>query len=432
MLNKELECMDREEMSKLQGRRLISIVKRVYDNVEIYRKKMDDAGVKPEDIKSIADITKLPFTTKQDLRDSYPFGFFSSPKKDIVRVHASSGTTGKLTVVGYTKNDIDMWADMCARSLSLAGATNESVVQVAYGYGLFTGGLGLHYGSERLGAITVPVSSGNTLRQLTLMRDFGADTVCCTPSYAIYLAESIEKEGFSLDDLNLKRGVFGAEPWSEEMRNEIEHKLHIKAYDIYGLSEIMGPGVAMECEAQCGLHINEDNFFPEIVDTQTLEPVKPGEQGELVITTLTKEGIPIIRYRTRDITSFITEPCECGRNLVKMKRVKGRSDDMLIIRGVNVFPSQIESVLLNIGDSIAPHYQIVIDRVGALDTFEIQIEVSEKTFSDEMKKIQSLRKIIEHDMNSMLGISATITLVSPNTISRSEGKAKRIIDNRKY
>lgn len=424
------ETLSRAEMSDLQSKRLQEVVARVYNNVEIYRKKMDEAGIKPEDIKSIADITKLPFTVKQDLRDSYPFGFFSTDKKNIVRVHASSGTTGKLTVVGYTQKDLDMWADMCARCLTFTGATNDDIVHVAYGYGLFTGGLGMHYGSERLGAMTIPVSSGNTPRQLQLMQDFGATVVCCTPSYAIYIAEAIAQEKLKREDFSLKIGVFGAEPWSEEMRREIENRLDIKAFDIYGLSEIMGPGVAMECTEQNGMHINEDNFYAEIVDPNTLEPVAMGEQGELVITTLTKEGIPIIRYRTRDITSFIPEPCSCGRTLVKMRRVSGRTDDMLIIRGVNVFPSQIESVLLNIGEEIAPHYQIIVDRVNSLDTFEIQIEMSDAFFSDEVGKVQSLSKRIDHDMTGMLGISAKITLVSPHTISRSEGKAKRIIDKR--
>lgn len=428
-LHKE-EAMTPDELKASQSESLRNVVKKVYDNVEIYRKKMDDAGVKPEDIQSIEDIVKLPFTVKHDLRESYPFGFFSADRKDIVRVHASSGTTGKLTVVGYTQKDLDMWSDMCARSLNMVGATNEDVVHVSYGYGLFTGGLGLNNGAERLGAMTVPASSGNTMRQLMLMKDFGATVLCCTPSYAIYLGESIAKSGMDLKDFKLKRGVFGAEPWSEEMRRDIEAKLGIRAYDIYGLSEIMGPGVACECEEQQGLHIQEDHFYAEILNPDTLEPVPLGEQGELVITTLTKEGIPIIRYRTRDITSFYTEPCACGWPFKRIKRISGRSDDMLIIRGVNVFPSQIESVLLNIGDSIAPHYQIIIDRVGALDTFEIQIEMSEKFFSDEVAKIQQLRRRIEHDMASMLSISATITLVSPNTISRSEGKSKRIIDKR--
>lgn len=428
-LHKE-ESMSPEQLKASQSESLRKVVKRVYDNVEIYRKKMDEAGVKPEDITTIDDIVKLPFTVKHDLRESYPFGFFSADRKDIVRVHASSGTTGKLTVVGYTQKDLDMWSDMCARSLNMVGATNEDVVHVSYGYGLFTGGLGLNNGAERLGAMTVPASSGNTMRQLMLMKDFGATVLCCTPSYAIYLGESIAKSDMNIKDFKLKRGVFGAEPWSEEMRRDIEAKLGIRAYDIYGLSEIMGPGVACECEEQQGLHVQEDHFYAEILDPETLEPVPMGEQGELVITTLTKEGIPIIRYRTRDITSFYTEPCACGRPFKRIKRISGRSDDMLIIRGVNVFPSQIESVLLNIGDSIAPHYQIIIDREGALDTFEIQIEMSEKFFSDEVAKIQLLRRRIEHDMASMLSISAKITLVSPNTISRSEGKSKRIIDKR--
>lgn len=429
-LHKE-EGMSRDELSSLQSERLRAVVKRVYDNVEIYRKKMDEIGLKPEDIKDISDITKLPFTVKHDLRESYPFGFFATDRKNIVRVHASSGTTGKLTVVGYTQRDLDMWSDMCARCLSMTGATSDDIVHVSYGYGLFTGGLGLNNGAERLGAMTVPASSGATARQLMLMKDFGATTICCTPSYAIYLGETIKKEGMSLSDFSLKRGVFGAEPWSDEMRRDIEKLLGIKAYDIYGLSEIMGPGVAIECEEQKGLHMNEDNFFAEIINPETLEPVKDGEQGELVITTLTKEGIPLIRYRTRDITSFYTDKCACGREFKRIKRISGRSDDMLIIRGVNVFPSQIESVLLNIGDAITPHYQIIVDRNGALDTFEIQIEMSEKFFSDEVAKIQELRRRIEHDMLAMLSISAKITLVSPNTISRSEGKAKRIIDNRK-
>lgn len=428
-LHKE-EAMSPAQLKASQSDSLRKVVKRVYDNVEIYRKKMDEAGVKPEDITSIDDIVKLPFTVKHDLRESYPFGFFSADRKDIVRVHASSGTTGKLTVVGYTQKDLDMWSDMCARSLNMVGATNDDVVHVSYGYGLFTGGLGLNNGAERLGAMTVPASSGNTMRQLMLMKDFGATVLCCTPSYAIYLGESIAKSDMDIKDFKLKRGVFGAEPWSEEMRRDIEAKLGIRAYDIYGLSEIMGPGVACECEEQQGLHVQEDHFYAEILDPETLEPVPIGEQGELVITTLTKEGIPIIRYRTRDITSFYTEPCACGRPFKRIKRISGRSDDMLIIRGVNVFPSQIESVLLNIGDSIAPHYQIIIDREGALDTFEIQIEMSEKFFSDEVAKIQLLRRRIEHDMASMLSISAKITLVSPNTISRSEGKSKRIIDKR--
>ena len=426
-----LEYLSREEMSNIQGERLSKVVEKVYNNVEIYRKKMDEAGVKPCDIHTIKDITKLPFTVKHDLRESYPFNFFSASKSDIVRVHASSGTTGKLTVVGYTKSDIEMWADMVARCMVMTGCDNNSVVQDSFGYGLFTGGLGMHYGSEKLGAMTVPTSSGNTLRQLQLMCDFEADTICCTPSYAIFLAESMKKEGYTdRSAFSLKRGIMGAEPWSEEMRHDIEKRLQIKAFDIYGLSEIMGPGVACECEMQEGLHFNEDHFYPEIIDPETLEQVPFGENGELVITTLTKEGIPIIRYRTRDITSFKTEKCKCGRTLIRMNRIFGRSDDMLIIRGVNVFPSQIESVLLNMGDSVTPHYQIVVDRIGALDTFEIQVEMSDKLVGDNLSDIISLQKAIDHDMTANLGISAKITLVNPNVISRSEGKAKRIIDMR--
>jgi phenylacetate-CoA ligase len=378
---------------------------------------MDLAGIKPSDIKSIEDITKLPFTVKQDLRDSYPFGFFSAPKKDIIRIHASSGTTGKLTVVGYTKSDIDIWAEVCARSLVCAGADEHSLVHIAYGYGLFTGGLGMHYGSEKLGCATIPVSSGNTMRQITLMKDFGADVICCTPSYAIYLADEIEKNNIDKSELKLKAGIFGAEPWSDEMRKEIESRLNIKAYNIYGLSEICGPGVSMECKAQDGMHIFEDHFYPEIINPDTLEPVADGERGELVITTLTKEGIPLIRYRTRDITAVNREKCDCGRTMVRMGRVFGRTDDMLIIRGVS--------------GGVQPHYQIIVDRKDSLDVMEIRIEISESVFSDEIKVVEALRKRLEHDMQSMLGISATIKLVSPNSLPRSEGKAKRVMDLRK-
>ena len=427
----EIECMDRDALTSLQSDRLRRIVERVYNNNYAYRNKMDLAGIKPSDIKSIEDITKLPFTVKQDLRDSYPFGFFSAPKKDIIRIHASSGTTGKLTVVGYTKSDIDIWAEVCARSLVCAGADEHSLVHIAYGYGLFTGGLGMHYGSEKLGCATIPVSSGNTMRQITLMKDFGADVICCTPSYAIYLADEIEKNNIDKSELKLKAGIFGAEPWSDEMRKEIESRLNIKAYNIYGLSEICGPGVSMECKAQDGMHIFEDHFYPEIINPDTLEPVADGERGELVITTLTKEGIPLIRYRTRDITAVNREKCDCGRTMVRMGRVFGRTDDMLIIRGVNVFPSQIETVIMNVGGGVQPHYQIIVDRKDSLDVMEIRIEISESVFSDEIKVVEALRKRLEHDMQSMLGISATIKLVSPNSLPRSEGKAKRVMDLRK-
>lgn len=428
----ELECMPVEQRKQLQSDRLVKLVEKMYNNVPTYRKKMDEVGLKPSDIKGIDDITKLPFTTKQDLREGYPFGMFCAPKREIARVHASSGTTGKLTVVGYTKYDLDVWSDMCARSLVMAGATQDDIVQVSYGYGLFTGGLGLHDGSQRLGSMTVPTSSGNTNRQLMLAKDFGSTVICCTPSYALYLSENLDKtdNDVKLKDLKLRIGIFGAEPWSNEMREEIERRLNIKAFDIYGLSEIMGPGVACECVEHDGLHIEEDHFYPEIIDPDTLEPLADGEYGELVITTLTKEGIPLIRYRTRDITCLIREACPCGRTTVRMHRIGGRSDDMLIIRGVNVFPSQIESVLLSLGDKVLPYYQIIVDRVDALDTFEIQVEMSEKMFSDEVGKIEALHREIEREMANNLQISPKITLVSPNSLARSEGKAKRIIDKR--
>lgn len=429
--NKEIECMSRSEMTALQSERLVKQVARVYERVPYFRAKMDAVGLKPSDIKSINDITKLPFMVKTDIRANYPFGLFGCDKKEIVRLHASSGTTGKLTVVGYTKNDIEAWSECCARALASAGVDDESTVHIAYGYGLFTGGLGLHYGVEKLGATVVPVSSGNTMRQIMLLKDFASNVICCTPSYAIYLAEELAKEGLKPEDLNLKTGIFGAEPWTEAMRKDIEQKFKIKAYDIYGLSEISGPGVSMECEEQNGSHIYEDFFYPEILDPKTLESLPYGEKGELVFTTLTKECIPLIRYRTRDICSLSVEPCPCGRTLVKMERIEGRSDDMLIIRGVNIFPSQIETVLLNIGGAIGPHYQIIVDKVGSLDTIEIQVELNENAFSDEVKAIERLKARISHDMQSMLGISANITIVSPNSIPRSEGKAKRIIDKRK-
>jgi len=426
----KVETMSRAELKTLQSERLVKLIERVYSNVPVYRAKMDALGLKPKDIKSIDDISKLPFTVKQDLRDNYPFGMFASPLRDIVRVHASSGTTGKLTVVGYTQSDLDMWSNVVARSLVTCGASADSMVQVAYGYGLFTGGLGLHYGVEKLGATVVPISSGNTQRQIMLMKDFKADVLCCTPSYAIYLAEEIAKENIPLSDLNLKIGIFGAEPWSEEMRALIEKNLGIKAYDIYGLSEITGPGVAIDCEYHAGAHIQEDYFYPEIIDPVTLEPLPYGEKGELVFTTLTKEGMPLVRYRTHDITSLSIEPCKCGRTLVRMERVTGRSDDMLIIRGVNVFPSQIESVLMK-DCNLEPHYQIVVDRINNLDTIEVDVEVNDEFFSDEVRKLEDLKRKIECDLLSMLSVSAKVKLVSTNTLPRSEGKAKRIVDNRK-
>jgi len=429
--NKELECMDREQLRELQGQKLRATVRKVYENVPFYRKAFDEKGIRPEDIRTVDDVRLLPFTLKSDLRDNYPFGLFAAPQSEIVRVHASSGTTGKPTVVGYTARDISNWADLMARTFTFAGATKDSVIQVAYGYGLFTGGLGAHYGAERIGAMTVPISGGNTKRQIMLMQDFGTTILACTPSYVLYLAETMEEMNIDRSSLRLKAGVFGAEPWTEAMRGEIEQRLGILAIDIYGLSEIMGPGVASDCEYKQGLHIAEDFFLAEIIDPDTLEPLPYGERGELVITTIDKDGIPLIRYRTRDITALHPETCGCGRTLVRMEKVLGRSDDMLIIRGVNVFPSQIESVLVEIAD-VSPHYQIVVDRVENTDTLEVQVEVSAELFSDEVRRLESLGKKIKHEIQSVLGISVDVTLVEPKTIPRSEGKAKRVIDNRKF
>ena len=428
---KEIETMSKADKKALQSERLRNIVRYAYENQKPYRAKMDAIGLKPEDIQSIDDIYKLPFTVKQDLRDSYPFGMMARPKKDLVRLHASSATTGKLTVAGYTQGDIDVWGDCAARSLVMAGGSPESVVHVAYGYGLFTGGLGMHYGAEKLGAIVVPASAGNTQKQIQLLADFEADIICCTPSYIIYLAEEIEKLGLKIGkDIKLKGGVFGAEAWSEGMREDIEKRLNIRACDIYGLSEIAGPGVACDCEFKTGMHFQDDHFYPEIVDVDTLEPLPMGESGELVITTLTKEGMPLIRYRTRDIASLNDDPCPCGRTSVKLNKITGRSDDMLIIRGVNVFPSQIESVLLK-NNNIEPHYHINVDRVNNLDVMEIVVELSPNVALDEVAHVEEIRKKLSADMASALSVSAKITLVSPGTITRSEGKAKRITDNRK-
>ncbi len=427
--NAETECLSRDELHKLQSQRLCDLVERVYANVPFYRAKMDKIGLKSSDIKSIDDLNKLPFTTKQDLRDTYPFGLFATPMEDVVRIHASSGTTGKQTVVGYTQNDIDLWADLMARCFAMTGGDKTSRVQVSYGYGLFTGGLGAHYGSERIGASTIPTSSGNTQRQITIMQDFGTTILCCTPSYALFIAETIEEMGIDKKDLKLKAGVFGAEPWTESMRKEIEARLGIKAYDIYGLSEIMGPGVSMDCDYQNGLHVWEDHFVPEIINPDSGENMPEKTAGELVFTTLTKEAFPLIRYRTRDISSLNYDKCECGRTMVRMAKPSGRSDDMLIIRGVNVFPSQIESVLLDMGET-SPHYMIIVDRVGTLDTLEIQVELSSDMLSDEVKKVEDLEKRIRHNIDSVLGIAAKITLVESKTIQRSEGKAKRVIDKR--
>ena len=428
--NKEIETMSREELQTLQLKRLQKTVENVYANVPFYRQKMDAIGMKPGDVKSLDDLKNLPITTKQDLRDTYPFGLFAVPMKDIVRIHASSGTTGKQTVVGYTKNDIEMWSDCMARCYTMEGADTDSRIQVAYGYGLFTGGLGAHYGAERLGAVSIPASSGNTQRQITMMIDFGVTHLCCTPSYAMNIAEVLQEMGHSKADLKLKSGCFGAEPWSDGMRAEIENRLGLHAYDIYGLSEIMGPAVSHECRFNDGLHIWEDNFIPEITDPDTGLPVKEGEAGDLVITTITKEGIPLIRYKTRDICTLNYNKCECGRTHARMSKPAGRTDDMLIIRGVNVFPSQIESALLSLGE-IEPHYQIVVDRVNNSDTMTVEIEIPEAIFTDNVKGIESFERRVSGQLNSVLGINAKIRLVEPKSIARSEGKAKRVIDNRK-
>ncbi len=431
MWNKKEESMPRAELQALQLHRLQELVARVYAKVPYYCQKMKKAGVAPEDIKELSDIKRLPFTTKEDLRKNYPFGLFTVPMDDIVRVHASSGTTGKPTVVGYTRADIKLWAGLMARTLSAAGATSKDIIQNAYGYGLFTGGLGAHYGAEELGAAVVPVSGGQTKRQITLLRDFGSTVLLSTPSYALNIAEVMVEMGVDPAELPLRVGIFGAEPWSENMRVELENKLQIKAIDIYGLSEVIGPGVATEClEAQMGLHIFEDHFLPEIVDPDTFEPLAVGEAGELVFTTLTKEAFPVIRYRTKDIASLNDEPCACGRTFMRIPKISGRTDDMLIIRGVNVFPSQIEQVLMNV-EGVEPYYQIIVDRHGSMDTMEVQVEVSEAVFSDEIKILEKLNKRIQGDIKDLIGSSCKISLVEPKTIQRSEGKAQRVIDKRK-
>jgi phenylacetate-CoA ligase len=431
MWTEELEKLPRQGIESIQLQRLRKLVARVYERVRPYREKMDRAGVKPDDIRSLADLHKLPFTTKDDLRDNYPFGLFTVPLDDVVRVHASSGTTGKPTVVGYTAGDIGIWADVMARCLSMGGVTNGDMVQNAYGYGLFTGGLGAHYGAERLGATVIPVSGGNTKRQITIMRDFGSTVLLSTPSYALNLADAMKDVGVTLDQLKLRVGIHGAEPWSVNMREEVERKLGIRALDIYGLSEVIGPGVAMECpESEQGMHVLEDHFLPEIVDPETFEPLPPGEQGELVFTTLTKEAFPIIRYRTKDLSRLYVEQCRCGRTLVRMEKVTGRTDDMLIIRGVNVFPSQVEHVLMGI-EGVEPHYQIEVNREGSLDTMDVLVEVSEKIFHDEVKVMEGLSRKIQTEIKDMLGVTCKVKLVEPRTIQRSEGKARRVIDNRK-
>jgi phenylacetate-CoA ligase len=423
------ETMPRGDLQTLQLRRLQAKVREVYEKVPFYREAFQARGLTPDSVRSLDDLARLPFTTKRDFRDNYPLGLAAVPPQDIVRVHASSGTTGKPTVVAYTRGDISLWADMMARTLTMAGATSADVVHNAYGYGLFTGGLGAHYGAERIGATVIPMSGGNSKRQIMLMQDLRSTILCCTPSYALFLAETANEMGVDLRNGDLRVGVFGAEPWSYRMREEIEAKLGILALDIYGLSEIIGPGVAQECPEKKGLHIFEDHFLAEVVDPQTGEPLPYGEKGELVFTTITKEGMPVIRYRTRDITSLDPEPCACGRTLVRMSKVTGRTDDMLIVRGVNVFPSQIEAVLLEV-EGVEPHYQIVVDREHTLDDLEIWVEVSEAVFSDEIRRLEGLERKVRAEIESVLGIIARVKLVEPRSIQRSEGKAKRVIDRR--
>ncbi len=427
----EMECMARQQLKKLQLERLQATVKRCYDNVAVFRERMNEKGLTPDDVKSLDDLAKLPFTTKQDLRDYYPYELFAAPMKDIVRIHASSGTTGRQIVAGYTRGDLDMWADAMARQFAAAGADENSVIQVAYGYGLFTGGLGAHGGAERIGATVIPISSGNTERQVRFMIELGATHLCCTPSYAMFLGETINEMGVK-DQLKLKAGIFGAEPWTEDMRMAIQESLGLTALDVYGLTEVMGPGVAYECDKQHGMHVNEDMFIPEIIDPDTGEVLPEGSFGELVFTTITKEGMPMIRYRTRDLCMLNYEKCECGRTFVRMMKPAGRTDDMLIIRGVNVFPSQIEEVLLKIsGDEITPNYQIIVDRVNNTDTLDVNVEMSEKMLSDDVKSVKAIEVKIVEQLRSTLGIGAKVHLVNPKTIVRSEGKAKRVIDNRK-
>lgn len=427
--NETKECMSRDEMMTLQSARLVKTVDRVYHNVPFYRKKMQELGIEVGDIRGIEDLDKLPFTTKNDLRDNYPFGLFAVPRSEIVRIHASSGTTGKATVVGYTRRDLEIWSECVARALTMAGITRDDIIQVAYGYGLFTGGLGAHGGAEKLGAIVVPMSTGNTRKLTTMMKDFGVTAIACTPSYLLHIAETLEEDG-DIPNVKLKAAVCGAEPWTENMRHQIEEKLHISAHDIYGLSEVMGPGVACDCKYHTGLHIYEDHFLPEIIDSETLKAVEPGKTGELVFTTLTKEGLPLLRYRTRDLTSIDYRPCECGRTLARIGRFKGRSDDMLIIRGVNVFPSQIESALLEIGET-KPHYMMIVDRINNLDTLEVQVEVDEKFFSDEIRELEKLTKKIAAVIQHAIGLSVKVKLVEPKTIERSMGKSVHVIDKRK-
>ncbi len=425
----ELETMAVDERKKLQSEKIVKQVKHVYDNVEYYRKLMDEKGVKPEDIKGIDDLYKLPFLSKADLRDAYPYGLLAKPMNECVRIHSTSGTTGRRVVAFYTQNDVDLWEDCCARAIVAAGGTEEDVCQVAYGYGLFTGGAGLHGGSHKVGCLTLPMSSGNTDRQIQFMNDLNATIICCTPSYAAYIGETLKEQGYKPEDIPLKAGIFGAEPWTEEMRRGIEATLGIKAYDIYGLTETSGPGVAFECCEQTGMHVNEDHFYPEIINPDTGEVLPEGEKGELVFTALDKEAFPLLRYRTRDICVLSRKKCSCGRTLIKMAKPMGRTDDMLIIRGVNVFPSQIETVLLNEG--YQPNYQIVVGRVNNTDTFDVNVEMNPEQFTDKVSDVLKMEKSLAGAMKTMLGINPTVHLVAPKSIARSEGKAVRVIDNRK-
>lgn len=429
--NESIECADRETMQGIQLEKLKKTVAHVYKNVEPYRKKMDEKGVKPEDIQSLGDITKLPFITKEDLADNYPNGLFAMDMEEIVRIHASSGTTGKPKIAGYTRSDLDMWGECVARCLAMAGATKKSVVQVAYGYGLFTGGLGAHIGAETMGATVIPMSSGNTQKQLMFMQDLKSTHLCCTPSYALTIAEAAEKAGLKPEEISLQAGVFGAEPWTEGMRNEIEKRLGIHAHDIYGLSEVMGPGVSTSCSENAGMHIMEDYFYPEIIDPDTLQPLPDGEKGELVITTIGKEGMPLIRYRTRDICYLNHERCKCGRTLVRMSRVFGRTDDMLIIRGVNVFPSQVETVIAQFEDTLTMNYKLYVGREDNKDTFELAVELADGLAIDDIKFVENLRSRVDHELRSILGIGCKIRFLNAGTLPRSEGKAVRVEDTRK-
>ena len=425
----KIECMSRDEMAALQSERLVKQVKNVYENVPFYRKKMDEIGVKPEDIKGIEDINKLPFTTKEDLRDNYPFGLLAVPQEKIARVQGTSGTTGKLTLASYTQKDVDVWGECVARGLTMAGLTSADKIHVCYGYGLFTGGMGLDLGAQSLGAMAIPMSSGNTQRQLMCMEDFGATAFACTPSYALYLSEAAKEAGI-VDRLQLKAGINGAEPWTDKMREQIEENLNVNCFDIYGLCEITGPGVAMDCIHHEGLHVYEDYFYPEVLNPVDNSPCADGEIGELVFTTLAKEGMPLLRYRTKDLTSINHSTCKCGRTLPRISKFKGRTDDMKVIRGVNVFPTQVEQALLSMGGGVAPHYMLVIDRENNLDVLTVMVEVDEKYFSDEIRKLDELKKKVGAVLKQALGLSVKVKLVEPKSIQRSEGKAKRVIDNR--